>query len=323
MPSDDELEKRRAILRARGIPERFVHNLATRADNWVDDALGIALGFAICSVPAFVYILNKPLIDNAIASLVYLGLPKSELFGTQVSYWLLLGWLWWIVVMAALVLSGLVLRRPVKPYPAYSAAAANLRRLGEDESLDTLKPVPEYQALAHLSDDTEFLKGTSAHNSAKGWQYLLKYAALPLLVLALICHFDHWSLEGDTLILQRPWGKRIYSLKEALAVKVDCKGGPDDDQFRYLVTFPHRTFDLAVRGDGVNRLDEQAVFGRLEKIDAYLRHQNLLIQRETLSVKSSESDGACSSAWADELHPDGQVRFARLLYGAPGSPSIL
>lgn len=319
MASEKEIEQRKRILRARGVPEAFVDNIAKRKDNGAHQFLLIAVGLVTAFALPALFLFDRPVIDDVLAPLLYGNPVSTWMFGVQISYFVFLGCLWWYITISLGVIFELALGGPVKPFPAYSSIAVGLRSLSEDDGpLETMKPYPGYQALAHLGSDQAFLE---AVNKPKGRRWHVFWLTV-LLGVGLICHFDYWTLQGNEITLHRPWGTRTYDLRHAKYAAVDCRDGEDDNQLEYDIYFPHKHFELAMRRDVVNRLSEPNVFARIERVDAFLVQAGVPVYREERTAKSAHDDGPCHAIWADPMGRDGTARFDRLLYKpSPATPA--
>lgn len=317
MASEKEIERRKRILRARGVPEAFIDQIATRRDNYLHQVLMWGMGLAAAFALPALFIFDRPTLDNVLAPLLYGDPGPVWMFGVHVSYFVFLGCLW---LYGTFTISGFVdyvFGRAVAPYPAYSSVAVGLRSLDvENESLETLKPNPRFQALANAGSEQAFLK---AVQKPKGGRWHGSWLIL-LATVCLACHFDYWTLKGHTLTVHRPWGSRVYDLRHAKYAVVDCRDGEDSNQFEYGIYFPHKRFELAMRRDVVNRLAEPGVFARLERVDAFLVKAGIPVYRAERTAKSEEADGACHTVWADPLGEGGTARFDSLLYGTHSGP---
>lgn len=156
MASPDEIDKRKAILRARGVPERFIDNLARRRNPRFGYLMLPALLVSMAASMATFHF--SPAIDTWLAPRFFPDSRDSLIFYMPVWPTMVLGLGAMCGVLYALFLYALIsgARKPA-PFPAYDSQAWILRTLRDGESVETVAPNAAYAALSGLADDQAFL----------------------------------------------------------------------------------------------------------------------------------------------------------------------
>ena len=246
------IEHRKAILRARGVPERFIDALARRRRY---DGVSLSLGIIAWLLLMAMIITNH--LDVSIDALVFPYIYPIRPTGNALIYaptgitffaftcgFLLLGLLVLVICLR------LALRREGRA-PAYSPTASYLRTLRPSETLDTLTPARLYATLEHCADDRAFL--IALNKTYKGrwwWRFVIVYGAVMILggaasmvYVAFDTGFDFEVVRADAIELHHAFKTTTYPLATAKAAYVTCYSGRDAD-FEYRVVFPKRTVVL-------------------------------------------------------------------------------
>lgn len=318
MASPKRIERRKAILKARGVPDKFIDAIATRKRG---DALviGFALAFLILlfgliialtlcgyAVTAWLDGLLHPAARNSL--LVYHG----NAIATLPSFLILP-----MVFAGYLFTTGLQSRR-VKPWPAFSVIANRLRSDTSGQPSEAIQPSADYSKLAGLPDDAAFLNAlrppkTTADPGSEG---VLAVLCLPLL---LSCLFAGWAtidsltsykvLRTDAYEVHNLSGPRIYPLADARLAYVLCRGA--QYRFDYRVRWPGMTVSLWEASDPLHHLDRRQIIERLATIDNNLTRDHVRVDRMPPSPEAE----ACVAADAEGWPQADRALLHRLVFG--------
>jgi hypothetical protein len=310
MASKEQIARRRAILRKRGVPEAFVDKIATRRSNawaWIP-ALLIYMGiFAAC---AAVYVKWRATIDHILTWPYHDEITGSLLFVPQVTYHLFGYALIMLLTWTQIILSSMG-RGTVKAWPAYDATAADLRTLDtENESFDKVKVTFKPAELVGIDSEEAFLRYVKRRN--KGLRLkILAWLFIAALTFWGASRFDYWKLMPDHIETHRYGAVVQFPLNEIRYVEIECKTGTGDDAdtHGYTLVFPDRGFNIAAGNDQANDLGMNDLTRRMLRVDQTLRAKGFEIRR-------LHSDPACVSKWADGLDPASQGQL-KALFAAP------
>ena len=246
MASEKQLDNRRQVLRARGVPEAFVEKLATRGDGVVSELMIMVIGFVallVFSVTGVFWI--TPALGQ-LGRLLYGHARPALLIGSEgLTFGLVFAMLALLLVSLLMAGASTLLRRPAKPWPAYNATASGLRQLGRGEKLTSLRPNKAYAALATQPDDTAFLDALAARSARFAWRVPAIFAVAFIVACALASQC-YWRLTATAYEVHRPWGSHVYPLSTVESAEITC--GPQGrtmDVFRYWLVFPEGRYDIA------------------------------------------------------------------------------
>ncbi len=297
MTDGKNVDKRRQILRARGIPEKFVEALATRKDSVANFAyvlIPVALILVMC-LSATVWL--KP-VFALFARVLYGHVRPALLIGAlPVGLAAVLVCLMLLVILTAITVVTLA-SGPAKPWPAYSATASVLRGLGRGETVTSVRRREAYVSLSYLSDDTAFLNAVIQRGRRAT-------ARLPLIAgaaLALACLFasqSYWRLTEDAFEVHRPWSDHIYPLTSVTGTEVSC--GPEGrsaDVFKYRLVFPQGRFDI-VEGQSMTQpeVSWQETIARVGRIHQQLVDRKLPVRLFRRRGETAVQFSACLARW--------------------------
>ena len=303
MLSDKTLQYRKSILRARGVPEKFIQYLATRKTNgWGQlgttgllAAVLYGAVFAITSQEArltvLVYghlnpaILFSPLTFFVFFSMaVLIGVPLIALFGS--------------IVIGMVFFPG-----RVRPWPASNAWATSLRTLNRNETLKSIKPRIRYQQLGHLTSEVAFLEALVRRSPAAMLKLFFKLSVIVLLLSAglwaLAAH-DYWQVTAQTVEFHRPWGTRIYALRDVRRVETRCIDGGKDAGYQYWLVLPDLSLKLFPTINLASNIDKPGTMARLNQIDQRLRALNIPNRATGYRGETSVEFNACVTKWRKE-----------------------
>ena len=297
MPKPAKIETYKAILRARGVPERFIDAIARRSGSSPASLVLLVFWLASMAVMAagFIY-LNA--IDRFILPLLYPHAAGSLLFFPPVSFEDLhvtgLVLVFMLMMIFAVVIAGLR-SGSAKPSPAYDSQAYAMRTLRQGETLETLYPNPAYQALADLPDDTAFLAATRP-KVARSRYAVIPFALLPVIFMSLpglMGLGTYKDVTSDAVRLHMGASTTVYRLADAQYAYVLCGGlGDDRALFDYRLVYPHKTISLWARRDNLHDLSDEQVMQRLAQIDTALTRAGVRVDR--MPATGSPRDDALS-----------------------------
>lgn len=246
MASEKQLDHRRRVLRARGVPERFVDKLATRGDGVVGELMVAVAGFAVLMVIAVTGVFWMRPALGMVGGLLYGHARPALLIGSEsLSFTAVFGMLALLLVSLLMAGAGILFRRPAKSWPAYNGIASGLRQPGRGETLASVRPNKAYAALAGLADDTAFLDALARRSFRAAWRAPAIFA-VALVVACVVASQCYWRLTTAAYEVHRPWGSHVYPLSTVESAEISC--GPQGramDVFRYWLVFPEGRYDIA------------------------------------------------------------------------------
>ncbi len=246
MASEKQLENRRQILRARGVPEAFIDKLATRGDGVVSELMVMVAGFAVLFVFGVTGVFWITPALGQLGRLLYGHARPALLIGSEgLTFGMVFGMLALLLVSLLMAGASTLFRRPARPWPAYSAAASRLRQLGRGEKLASLRPNKAYAALAAQPDDTAFLDALAARNLRAAWRTPVVFA-VAFIVACVVASQCYWRLTATAYEVHRPWGSHVYPLSTVESAEITCGlQGRAMDVFHYWLVFPEGRYDIA------------------------------------------------------------------------------
>jgi hypothetical protein len=319
MASQSDIDRRKAILRARGVPERFVDALARRRGPIVKRCL-MAL-IAAAPIAAFTAAFNFNEINAWLTPMLYTSRADSLLFSADndpatgvIAALLGLGtpaaiWLYHVVRLL----------RP-GPFPTYSGIADVLRHLSPGERLDRIKPWARYTVLADLPDDQAFL---NVLHLPRFWSWP---SVLFQLILAAVMAFTlwkgvipaftpgpYWEATLDTLEVHADGRTVTRRFADAQYAYVICYSSHTTFDFR--LHFPDRPVSLWKASDPMHRLDREQVVERLAQIDNRLAQLHVRVDRMPATGRFHDDAVACVNQMSDRWSPEGRKALQRLVFG--------
>lgn len=319
------VEQRKTILRARGVPEKFVAALATRRGG----RGGLILLFQIVPLIAFLssFVLFHRAFDGWLYNRLYPEARQSLLFmGADTTQ---------AVVMAALMtwVAGFVLlalwsaRRPVRPWPAPSPAATRLRTLSPGETVDTLLRDDRYAALDALPDDTAFLgalpkakavKPRQENRWAIGFTIVYGVVMVGLLGFAPLIALTHYTVvRGDTVEVHYGQRTRILPLSAVRAVHIACHDNSGSrPRVDYWLDYGARGIELWEDSDPLHGFDTRQVAAQLAQIDAHLAQRRVPIVRAPATGGLADDAEDCVNDIAKTWPAADRAQFHHLVFGS-------
>lgn len=304
MANENDLDKRRQILRARGVPEAFVEAVATRKDSLaaniaflVIPAAGLlAMGFSAPAwLPSFLGWLGGLLYGHARPALL-IGASDIAVAGV-------LGSLMLLVMVSLIAVACLLLLGPARPWPAYSATASAMRQLGRNEKLTSIRRREAYARLSYLSNDQAFLDAVIRMDNAAVYRLPL-FVAMAVAAICLLASQSYWRLTDQAFEVRRPWSDRVYPLSSVTAAEVSCgPSGRVSDVFKYELVFPRGRYDIVEA-----QTTTQPEIGWPEAIARVGRLNQQLVERgvpvRVVAPKGSTSAqfNACLTRWRERRH---------------------
>ncbi len=282
MATSQQIETRKAILKARGVPERFIDAIANRAGN-----SGIMLVVVILALVMFGLQMSGLFLSEHIEPWVlrhYAGATSSVLFYAPSS----LGMLGFMVTIALGFLLAFAIMmawasRPVRPFPQYNSYAVRLRMLRPDESLATIEPNRRYDEYATLADDAAFLAAIAPKPSS----VLVSLSPLIIIVIVIAGYLAPTALAAthykavtmDEIDIYSGANKATYRLSEAKYAYVVCYDGVDRGGFAYRLAYADTSIELWERRDALQGLGPAEVLDRLDSLDQRLAQLGVPIHR--------------------------------------------
>ncbi len=307
------IEHRKAVLRARGVPERFIDALATRKryDGW-----SLSLGIIAMLLLWAVIIADN--LDLSIDALVFpyiyphTGLKDALIYAPDGITFFAYSCGFLAIGLLLLIISLRLAFKGEGRAPAWSAEASRLRALRPPETLDSLKPSAQYATLDTCADDRAFL--IALGKTYKGlwwWRFVTVFGAVMILgaaaamvSVAFETGFNFRVVRADAIEMHHAFQTRTYPLTTAKAAYVTCYSGRDAD-FEYRVVFPQRSVTLWLndpdQGDTITR--------RLGVLDAHLTALHVPIYR----MPATGSPGFDGSACVRDLTSDLKLRHPETL----------
>jgi hypothetical protein len=280
MARQAEIDKRKAILTARGVPERFIDAIARRNSIpaflitlFIAAAVFAAVVMALMALSASIEAWLAPrFYAAALDSLIFYmpSAPVMLLFLAAMTLWLL----------SFPVTLAMAFRRQSSPSPAYHGLAVTLRTLRPGETLATVKADETYAALSGLADDQAFLNAVRPPNTKPVVNILVSLVVLiPVAVNLVGTLADAGKFRDVTLDAVRlhDHGRvTLYPLAKAdyAEARCDAKHG-----FDYRLHFPGQTVSLWTYRDPLHRLDDVQILDRLTRVDDRLISLHVPIRR--------------------------------------------
>ncbi len=321
MARSSKVETYRAVLRARGVPERFVEALATRKGPPMRVLFSLALMFAGLMALMVADAWAGDPVSHWLASWFCRPAPGSLLIFTaeapMAALFAMLAAS--IVPMFSIVtlVSGISSGR-VKPAPAHDYKATSLRTLRPGETLETLRPDANYQNLAGLADDTAFLQAIRPTTKTPSWSYyyfaLIIVAILAMGVSPLLSLGDYKEVTADAVYLHKSGKTRSYRLADAQYAYITCSTGDRYPRFDYRLVYPKLTISVWNWHDDVHRLSGGQVMQRLGQVDEALVANHVRIDRMPAGGPRDEAE-ACIAQFARTWSTADRRLMRRLVIG--------
>ncbi len=305
MASEQTLNRRRAVLQARGVPERFIENLARRRTGF----WGVVLAWIATMVMAMLFVPAMILGDLygwelALKQWLYGDALKSTLFviaPNVLSYMVFILWIWGIVQITNIGRTWDILQ-PVKPSPAFHIVASNLRRKVLWEKPKPLRRLEDFEGCA---DDTAFLKTlierhAKRRNRALILTSLVTLLCIPAAIIAggLIWADSYVAVKADAIEQHSVLGVTRYGLDAVRRVDITCV--PDRDGLRYTLVFDDASINILNLWN-TSGADMSALGKDFQAIDGRLSARHVPIHR----LVPTEAVKAClSQTGPDEFGPD-------------------
>ncbi len=304
MVSAKTIEHRKAVLRAKGVPERFVEALATRKAGGLGGILGaLALYAGVYGAGGLelTYHLDP---TPWVRQWLYGGISQG-LFFSPGGIFAFFPMFFMVAPLLILMFGGLALwaalfPERVRPWPAYSAMAAALRTLGRNRTLKTTQPSPRYRQLGHLTSEVAFLEALVREQPvqlAKTTMWMLVILAiLPLLPAALAAR-DYVRITEQAVEMHHAWGTRIVAIKDIRRVETVCVDSGKASGFHYTLVLPVQRLELYPTPSFSELSDRRQVLVHLKSMDAFLRSRKVPDLAMGTNGQSRAQYNHCVSAW--------------------------
>ncbi len=314
MASRKTLDRRRAVLRARGVPEKFVEAIARRHGPFVFAALlflqlvvSIAIAFAVTTV-------FGQAINRFLAPWLY-GAPAASLLviGANIAQELNAAG---VMVAVALVLAQLsAFNGPARRSPAADRLALRLRA-GDPA---TVKHNPDYGLcgiLSGMTDDRAFLDVVRSFGRKTArppfWMMWLFLSGVGLVNVANTLS-DYTVVRTDAIEVHH-WGRvQLYLLADTDHAEVTCRG---EGGFEYrLMSKGGKMVSLLAHDDDVHGYSAAQAAERLSVIDARLSALHVRIDRVPPAGSPADEAGRCVARKAAYWPAADRAVLRRLVFG--------
>ncbi len=326
MASTKTIEHRKAVLRAKGVPERFIEALATRNPNGLLELLGLLVAAACLWGAGWLQMTALPFIVAWLCQALYGNLPQGVFFspGAMFDVFSLLGVvcpvLWLFFAGVALRIS--LFPERVRPWPAYNATAAALRMLGRNQTLKTTKPRLEFRQLGHLTSEVAFLEAVIRNQP----RHLFKAAIRITIVLACLagvlgglCTQDYVRVTDRTVEVHHVWGTHIVALNDIKRAETSCVDTGKERGFHYVLDLPNQKLELYPTPSAEELNDRRDVLMRLGRVDTLLRRREIADLAVGRKDETIDRYNACLSAWRLRMKVD-DLSFPPLLPTSKTAP---
>jgi len=280
------LEVRRARLRVRGVPEKFVEALA----NWQLEpfpVIGVGL-FGLWYIGLVISVVASLFgVFDGVYALVYAGeVGESDLFGSRVFFGAALVGLGFSALMLP-PLAERLLSRLKAPEALTRARRSDVVEslLEKGETGDRRLTPARVKAFGELETAEAYIDALAPAPKPHGPFYRVDLIFVVTLVMLGLARFDYWNLHGTRIDFSRPWGRQGYDLSQAKRVDVGCSRGYSEmgkgtAMLDYSVAFDGDSANLAVRHDVVNHLTFQFDgLDRVMRVDDYFRARGMPVHR--------------------------------------------
>jgi len=321
MASAKEIEKRKVILRARGVPEKFIDNIARRKGYgyWLAVWMTVWLTFCALMLTSAFGLLFSDNFSGWLAPLTYRWEQESLLFFAPDDLAFALSFvISGLIVAVAIVAAARFRQHTILPFPAYSAFADYLRGVRPYETLDTIVPEPRLAAMDHFADDTAFLK--NARPTQPKQPVVIPLAAATLFVVFSLSRtmtlFDTTSVDREAIRLGSVTGETVYPLRTAKFAYVTCYDNPGSStRFDYHIVFSQGTFSIWESHDPVHKLDRGAVLDRIDQIDRQLANLKVPVYRAPPTGIPNYNPSSCVSTLSRDWDLKSPETLRRLVLG--------
>ncbi len=316
MTDSSLIARRKATLRARGVPEKFIDAIATRKNGalvslllvlvFVMPLFGLIFGSFVFSGPLTAWLdkARDPLLLDSL--LVYhTSAASSVALATALP---------WVFVM--FFASDALQRWRTRPWPAFSIIGNRLRSDASGRAPEAITRDADYAKLADLPDDTAFLNALRPSKTSAGNRFMTAWMFLtfvPVIVAAGYLAIDGAAsynvLRTDTFEVHSLSDTQTHRIADARLAYVLCRG--IGYRFDYRVRWPDTTVSLWEASDPLHHLDERQVIERLNTIDSTLARDHIRVDRMPPSPEAE----ACVAAMAKGWPQADRARLHRLVFG--------
>jgi len=306
---DAELERRRSVLRARGVPEHFIENLATRHGTllaWRYTPIGLMFIGCALSVIAYVLFSKWQALNVELPGLAALH-ARGAVFASY-AHWQGFAFLPALfgLMCIPLWLFQVLVANP-KRYPAADVASVWLRSLQPlEEKEGIIAPLPA-QFIESSKTPEDLIR---VYNGAS--VRITTGIVVTCFIVSCGSYFltanQYWAVMPDRVVAKGFGAERAYLFTDSEAVSVGCNHG-SQDSIKYVMHFEAASFDIP-RAD--NGLPPAEVFRRLEGIDRTLRSIGIRRERWKWLVQDPMAP-ACLDYWSQQAGSDGRERLLKLL----------
>jgi hypothetical protein len=251
MASAKTIEHRKAVLRAKGVPERFIEPLATRKSNGLAELLSFLIVVGLILGWASIQVAVMAPAGEMLADWLYAGVQKASFFSPTIlfDYFCIIASLLptMLVLFGGLAVWSLLFPERVRPWPAYSATATALRMLGRNNSLKSTKPLPQYQQLGHLTSEVAFLEALIWRSPTQLVTVALQSGVVILCLsagLGFVAANDYIRIVGTRVEVHHAWSTGVFQLSEVTRAESRCQNMGKDAGYHYALRLPGTRLEL-------------------------------------------------------------------------------
>jgi len=307
--SEAQLDLRRAILRARGVPEAFIENIISRNDTFLAwRYLPLVIFFVGVAISVIAYGFIAGWHNTTVHTPGLMHLKARGAILASFAHWQMFGIL--PVFLGLMLLPLCVFQFLIgipRPYPGADVTACWLRTMQPlEEKAGGVWSLPE--RIIREAKSAEHLLRLLSRSSLRKMLAL----TLPLFVIGGVAYsvlgHQYWAIMPDRVVARGIGDERIYLLQHARSVSIGCNHA-NRDYLEYKLNFVGKSFDLPSTDQ---TLSNQDLFSRIELVDAQIRALNVPRQRWQWFGRDPMAP-ACLDYWSEEIRPNGKARVLRLL----------
>ena len=313
------IERRKAVLRAKGVPEKFVEPLATRKIGVLREAGGmlmatvVLLGFAVWQASSANRVMA--VVHGWFYGAIQPGLLFTPTFFFDMFCLLGMNGAALTALLAGAAVWGTFFPDRARPWPAYSPTASLLRALGRYKTLKTTKPVASYQRLAYLSSDVAFLEAVIRDRPnllVKGAVRMAAIFAGIFGVLGFLASQDYVRITESRIEIHHAWGSRVYQFRDVKRAESQCVEFGKSAGYHYTLVLPGTRLELFPVHSMEWADNRPGALQRLARLDGMLAA--LKVQDLAVGQKGQTRDqyNGCLTAWRTRAGVN-DVPFPRLV----------
>jgi hypothetical protein len=249
------IDKYKYILRQRGVPEKFVSEIAARKGNFGWE-YSIPIVWAILSTLLLGYIISR----HTILDFLYpISINTSDIyiptyFPASIFYVVLLIFVWSLPIWAMVAVAIRSGRDGIVDEKMLAQAATNLRLVGNNEDIYRIKKNPDFEQFSNLGSADEFLaeylrmQSRAPHSRAPQRKNGLIFFGVQFAVVVaatLSTRYSYASIYGNAFEWRSPISHFTLPLSQANSVIVGCKSS---SSYKGGATADYAYYDIRING---------------------------------------------------------------------------